>query len=159
MSKSTNMKCDSTSRNNKRRTNATTQDSAAVGELKHFVMDLYCDGRCGRAAAEYNLVKAGAIEVASGHVPGHLREDDVFFARSEWKLTELGKRAGTAPLTSIILQDPPLEIALWDAMREARNVADNCGGREPDDPSVLQRRRMLAHFLERVDRVRAAGRH
>jgi hypothetical protein len=40
-----------------------TQDNAAVGELKQFAMDLYCDGRCGRAAAEYNLVKAGAIEV------------------------------------------------------------------------------------------------
>jgi hypothetical protein len=153
------MKCNSTSRSNKRRTNAATQDNAAVGERKQFVMDLYCDGRCGRAAAEYNLVKAGAIEVASRHVPGHLREDDVFFARSEWKLTELGRRAGTAPLTSIILQDPPLEIALWDAMFEARNVANICGGCEPNDPSLLQRRRMLAHLLERVDRVRAAGRH
>jgi hypothetical protein len=104
-------------------------------------------------------VKAGAIEVASGHVPGHLREDDVFFEHSEWKLTELGGRAGTAPLTSIILQDPPLEIAIWDAMFEARNVANVFRGCDPNDPSLLQRRRMLAHLLERVDRVRAAGRH
>jgi hypothetical protein len=53
------------------------------------------------------ISKAGAIEVASGHVPGHLRDDDVFFEHSEWKLTEMGKRASTAALTGIILQDPP----------------------------------------------------
>jgi hypothetical protein len=159
MPKSTNVTLNSVSRRKKRRTNATTQNDTAVSELKHFVMELYCDGRCGCAAAEYNLVKAGAIEVASKHVPGHLREDQTFFFDSKWKLTELGERAGTAPLTSIILQDAPLEIALWDAMSEARNVSRNCGGCEPNDPFLLQRRRMLAHLLERVDRVRAAGRY
>jgi hypothetical protein len=119
-------------------------------------LDLHSDAKCGRAAAEYNLVKAGAIEVASGHVPGHLRLDNVFFEHSEWKLTEFGKRASTAALTGIILQDPPLEIALWDAMFEARDVADNCGGCEPDDPLVLEHRRLPAHLLERVGRIRAA---
>jgi hypothetical protein len=89
-----------TSRDNKSRTDETI-------ELERFVLDLHSDGKCGRAAAEYNLVKAGAIEVASGHVPGHLRDDDVFFEHSEWKLTEMGKRASTAALTGIILQDPP----------------------------------------------------
>jgi hypothetical protein len=141
-----------TSRDNKSRTDETI-------ELERFVLDLHSDGKCGRAAAEYNLVKAGAIEVASGHVPGHLRDDDVFFEHSEWKLTEMGKRASTAALTGIILQDPPLEIALWDAMKEARDVADNCGGCEPDDPLLLDHRRILAHLLERVERVRAAGQY
>jgi hypothetical protein len=159
MYKSTNMRCNSTSRSNKRRTYADTQDNAAIAELERLVLDLYSDGRCGRAAAEYNLVKAGAIEVASGHVPGHLREDDVFFEHSEWKLTELGKRASAESLTSIILRDPPLEIALWDAMNEARDVADNCGGCEPDDPLLLDHRHLLAHLLERVERIRSSGRY
>jgi hypothetical protein len=94
-----------TSRDNKSRTGKTI-------ELERLVLDLHADGKCGRAAAEYNLVTAGAIEVASEHVPGHLRDDDVFFEHSKWKLTELGRSASTDTLRSIILQDPPLEIAL-----------------------------------------------
>jgi hypothetical protein len=140
-----------TSRDNKSRTDKTI-------ELGRFVFDLHSDGKCGRAAAEYNLVKAGAIEVASGHVPGHLRDDDVFFEHSEWKLTEMGKRASTDTLRRIILRDPPLEIALWDAMFEARDIAESCGGCEPNDPLVLQQRNILAHLLDRVERIRAAER-
>jgi hypothetical protein len=128
-------------------------------DLEQVVFYLHADGKCGRAAAEYNLAKAGATEVASGHVPGHLREDDVFLEHSEWKLTELGKRASADSLTSIILQDPPLEIALWDAMNEARDVAGNCGGCEPDDPLLLEHRLLLAHLLERVERIRCSGRY
>ena len=55
------------------------------------------------------------------------------------------------------MRDPPLEIALGDAMNEARDVADNCGGCEPDDPFLLDHRRLLAHLLDRVERIRAAG--
>jgi hypothetical protein len=122
-------KVDKRSPTNKRRTG---EEIA----LESFVLGIHAEGKCGRAAAEYNLVKAGAIEVASGHVPGHLRGDNVFFEHSGWKLTELGKCASEAALTKIILRDPPLEIALWDALSEARDVADNCGGCEPDDPLV-----------------------
>jgi hypothetical protein len=125
--------------------------------LEQFVFDLHAEGKCGRAAAEYNLVKAGAIEVASGHVPGHLRDDDVFFEHSEWRLTELGKNGNADALKTIILQDPPLEIALWDAMNEARDVADNCGGCQPDDPLLFEHHRVLAHLLDRVERIRATG--
>jgi hypothetical protein len=128
-------------------------------DLEQVVFDLHSDAKCGRAAAEYNLVKAGAIEVALGHVPGHLRDDDVFFERSEWRLTEFGRSASTTTLTGIILQDPPLEIALWDAMNEARDVADDCGGCEPDDPLLLDHRCILTHLVERVERIRAAGRY
>jgi hypothetical protein len=124
--------------------------------LESFVLDIHADAKCGRAAAEYNLVKAGAIEVASGHVPGHLREDNVFFEHSGWKLTELGKCASEAALREVILRDPPLEIALWDALSEARDVADNCGGCKPDDSLVLNHRRILDHLLDRVERIRAA---
>jgi hypothetical protein len=70
----------------------------------------------------------------------------------------MGKRASTDSLTSIILQDPPLEIALWDAMNEARDVADDCGGCEPGDPVLLEHRHLLAHLLDRVERIRAAVR-
>jgi hypothetical protein len=73
-----------TTRVNKRR-------SGEEVALERFVLDMHAEGKCGRAAAEYNLVKAGAIEVTSGHVPGHLREDNVFFEPFEWKLTELRK--------------------------------------------------------------------
>ena len=143
-----------TKHTNESSTNVIPRDSR---DLERVVLDLHADGECGRAAAEYNLVKAGAIEVASGHVPGHLREDDVFFEHSEWKLAELGRSASTDTLRSIILQDPPLEIPLWDAMFEARDVGDNCGGCEPDDPLLLEHRRLLAHLLDRVERIRAAG--
>jgi hypothetical protein len=126
-------------------------------DLELLVLDLHADGKCGRAAAEYNLVKAGALEVASEHVPGHLRDNDVVFEHSEWKLTELGRTANTETLTGIILRDPPLEIALWDAMNEARDVGDNCGGCGPDDPLLLEHRRLLANLLDRVEHIRAAG--
>jgi hypothetical protein len=134
-----------------------SQNGGAIDELQQLVFDLHANGECGRAAAEYNLVKGGVIEVASEHVPGHLRDNDVFFEHSEWKLTELGRTANTEALTSIILQNPPLEIALWDAMNEARDVGDNCGGCESDDPVLLDHRRLLANLLDRVERVRAAG--
>ena len=144
---------------NDRNPTSRSQNNGAIGELERLVLALHADGKCGRAAAEYNLVKAGAIEVASEHVPGCLRDDDVFFEHSKWKLTELGRSASTDTLRSIILQDPLLEIALWDAMNEARDVADNCGGCEPDDPLLLDHRRILAHLLERVERIRAAGQY
>jgi hypothetical protein len=142
---------------NDRNPTSRSQNNGAIGELERLVLALHADGKCGRAATEYNLVKAGAIEVASEHVPGCLRDDDVFFEHSKWKLTELGRSASTNTLRSIILQDPPLEIALWDAMFEARDVGDNCGGCEPDDPLLLEHRRLLAHLLDRVERIRAAG--
>jgi hypothetical protein len=136
---------------NDRNPTSRSQNNRAIGELERLVLALHADGKCGRGAAEYNLVKAGAIEAASAHVPGHLREDDVFFEHSEWKLTEVGKRASTNTLRSIILQDPP------NAMFEARDVGDNCGGCEHDDPLLLDHRRLLALLLDRVERIRAAG--
>jgi hypothetical protein len=50
------------------------------------------------------------------------------------------------------------EIALWDAMFEARDIAESCGGCEPNDPLVLQQRDILAHLLDRVERIREAER-
>jgi hypothetical protein len=109
-------------------------------------------------------VKAGMIEVASGHVPGHLREAEPFWESSKWKLTKSGSGASIASLTGIILQDPPLEIAA----DEARDVAGACGGCEPDDPrcdAVPARRRpnwlesdtKNAHLLANGSRRRYPG--
>jgi hypothetical protein len=93
---------------NDRNPTSRSQNNGAIGELERLVLALHADGKCGRAATKYNLVKAGAIEVASEHVPGCLRDDDVFFEHSKWKLTELGRSASTNTLRSIILQIHPL---------------------------------------------------
>jgi hypothetical protein len=66
-----------TKHTNESNTNVIPRDSR---DLERVVLDLHSDAKFGRAAAEYNLVKAGAIEVASEHVPGHLRDDDVFLS-------------------------------------------------------------------------------
>ena len=89
---------------------------------------LYWEAKCGRAAAEYNLKKAGMIETISGHVAGQMRDGDNFWDDIRWTLTERGRRAGMADLQRVILSDPPLEIALWDAQDEAADVAGGCGG-------------------------------
>jgi hypothetical protein len=102
-------------RSKKSGTDEARGNDTEIGELESFVLDLHADAKCGRAGAEYNLAEAYVIDVAAGHVPGHLRDDDVCFERSEWKLTEWGQCVSTALLTTIILRDPPLEIALWDA--------------------------------------------
>lgn len=43
-----------------------------VGSL---MSDLYYAGKVGRAAAEFNLEKAGLIEMIQGHRPGVFREE------------------------------------------------------------------------------------
>src|SRR6516162_5822834 len=44
--------------------------------LDELISRLYWDAKCGRAAAEYNLEKAGLIEMISGHVAGQMRDGD-----------------------------------------------------------------------------------
>jgi hypothetical protein len=127
-------------------------------ELEVLIRDLYFNARCGRAAAEYNLEKVGVIEMIQGFVAGEMRERDNWWDDLRWEVTNFGMRMSMAEARRIILRDPPLEIALWDAMFEARDIADGCGGCEPDDPSVLQHRDILAHLLDRVERIRAAER-
>jgi hypothetical protein len=65
-----------------------------------------------------------------------------------------------ADLERIILRDPPLEIALWDAKDEAADVADGCGGGcEPGHSFLLKYQRILAHLEERAERILAADTH
>ena len=63
-----------------------------------------------------------------------------------------------ADLERIVLRDPPLEIALWDAKDKAADVADNCGG-EPGDPILMTHQRILAHLEKRAERIVAAKKH
>jgi hypothetical protein len=97
--------------------------------------------------------------MSQGFVAGVMGDRDNWWDDLRWELTKCGKRTSMAETRKIILQDPPLEIALWDAMWEARDVADNCGGCELDDPCLLKHQRILTHLLDRVERIRAAGRY
>jgi hypothetical protein len=126
--------------------------------LEAFMRDLCFDAECGRVAAEYNLEKVGIIKMVQGFVAGEMGERDNWWDDLRWELTNLSMRTSMAEARKIILRDPPLEIALWDAMFEARDIAESCGGCEPNDPWLLAHRAILAHLLDRVERIRAAER-
>jgi hypothetical protein len=119
---------------------------------------LYFDAKCGRAAAEYNLEKAGMIEMIFGHVAGQMGDGDNFWDDIRWTLTERGRCTSMAKLQRIILRDPPLEIALWDVKDEADDVAGDCGGSEPGGPFPATHYRILAHLSIRTERILAAER-
>jgi hypothetical protein len=111
-------------------------------------------------AAEYNLKNAGRIEMISGHVAGQMRDGDNFWDDLRWTVTERGRCTSMADLQRIILCDPPLEIALWDAKDEAADVAGGCGGAsEPSDPILVTHQRILAHLEKRAERILAAEKH
>jgi hypothetical protein len=124
-------------------------------KLDELISRLYWDAKCGRAAAEYNLENAGMIEMISGHVAGQMRDGDNFWDDLRWTVTERGRRTSMADLQRIILCDPPLEIALWDAKDEAADVAGDCGG-ELGDPILMNHQRILDHLEERAERILAA---
>jgi hypothetical protein len=135
--------------------NDTDPNNVFDKKIDELISRLYWDGKCGRAAAEYNLENAGMIEMISGHVAGQMGDGDNFWDDLRWTVTKRGRRAGMADLQRIILCDPPLEIALWDAKDEAADVAGDCGG-EPGDPILVAHRRILAHLEKRAERILAA---
>jgi hypothetical protein len=96
--------------------------------VKTLLCDVYWSARVGSAAAEYNLEKAGVIEMIQGHHPGVMLPGDDYWDEFRWTLTDRGRGASDAQLERIILRDPPLEIAEWDAEDEANDLASNCGG-------------------------------
>jgi hypothetical protein len=102
-------------------------NSALDQKIDELISGLYWDAKCGRAAAEYNLEKAGMIEMISGHVAGQVRDGDNFWDDLRWTVTERCRRTSMPDLQRIILCGPPLEIALWDAKDEAADVAGGCG--------------------------------
>jgi hypothetical protein len=125
-------------------------------KLDELISRLYWDAKCGRAAAEYNLEKAGIIDMISGHVAGQMHDGDNFWDDLRWTVTKRCGRTSTADLQCIILRDPPLEIALWDAKDEAADVAGGCGGCEPGDLFLLKHQRILGHLEKRAEHILAA---
>jgi hypothetical protein len=125
-------------------------------KVSDLMSGLYFDAKCGHAGAEYNLERAGMIAMSCGHAAGQMRNGDNYWEDTRWMLTELGRRTSMAQLRRIVLRDPPLDVALRDAEEEACDVADDCGGCEPDDPNLLMHRRIFAHLRDRVERIRAA---
>jgi hypothetical protein len=121
-----------------------------VGDL---TQDLYYDLKCGYGAAEYNLTKAGMIEMIFGHAAGKYYEGENAWTDGRWTLTKRGRRTSMVNLKHIMLQDPPLEIALADAELEAVDVADNCGGCDSGDEMLLLHKRILDHLIRRVERI------
>jgi hypothetical protein len=137
--------------------NARTSSPNTVFDQKidELISRLYWDAQCGRAAAECNLEKAGMIEMISGHVAGQMRDGDNFWDDCRWTVTERGRRTSMADLQRIILCDPPLEIALWDAKDEAADVAGDCGACVPGDPILVTHQRILAHLEKRAESILA----
>jgi hypothetical protein len=119
------------------------------------MQDLYYDLKCGNGAAECNLEAAGMIEMIFGHVAGKLRFGDNPWTDGRWTLTERGVHSSIVDLKRIMLRDPPLEIAMSDAELEADDVADNCGGCEPDDELLLFHRCILESLRVRAERIAA----
>jgi hypothetical protein len=124
-------------------------------KIDKLISRLYWDAKCGRAAAEYNLKKAGMIEMISGHVAGQMRDGDNFWDDCRWTSTERGRCTSMADLQRIILSDPPLDIAVWAAEDEAADVAGGCGG-GPGDPIPANHQRILTHLEKRAERILAA---
>jgi hypothetical protein len=137
--------------------NPIRRKSALDRKISDLMSRLYFDAKCGRAAAEYNLEKAGMIEMIFDQIAGEMRNGDNYWDDIRWMLSELGRRTKLSELRRIILRDPPLEIALRDAEDEAAEVAERC-----EDPvffgldTVALHERILAHLDERVERIRAA---
>jgi hypothetical protein len=116
---------------------------------------LYSDAQCGCRGPEYNLESAGLIEMLFGHVAGHVDDGDYFWDDVRWTLTDRGRRASVAKLERIIVRDPPLEIALWDAEDEANDLASDRVHCKPGDATLMTHHRILAHLERRVERILA----
>ena len=116
--------------------------------------DLFYTGQVGWAAAEYNLEKAGLIEMIYGYCAGQISFErlDNYWCDCRWTLTSRGRRASMVRLERVMLRDPPLEVAELDAELEASDVATDCGGRDVDDPWLAIHRRILVNLDRRAEK-------
>ena len=97
------------------------------------------------------------VEYLAGAVAGvEMHDGDNFWDDCRWTTAERGRCTSMAKLQRIILCDPPLEIALWDAKDEAADVAGGCGACELGDPILVTHQRILAHLEKRAERILAA---
>ena len=69
-------------------------------------------------------------------------------------LSDRGRRTSDSQLESIMLRDPPIEIAESDAEDEANDLATDCGGCDIDDPFLAQHRRISVNLDKRAERIR-----
>jgi hypothetical protein len=115
---------------------------------------LYWNARVGWAASEYNLAAAGMIEMIYGPHAGLMHANENFWDDLRWTLTDRGRRASDAQLERVMLRDPPLEIAEWDAEDEANDVTTDCGGCDIDDPILAMHRRISINLDKRAERIR-----
>ena len=121
--------------------------------VHHLQSNLYWRALVGWAASEYNLEKAGMIEMIQGHHAGVMLPGDSNWDDLRWTLTDRGRRASDAKLERIMLRDPPLEIAEWDAEDEANDVAGDCGGHDIDSPELALHQRISVNFDKRAERI------
>jgi hypothetical protein len=122
--------------------------------VRNLASNLYWSARVGCAAAEFNLERAGMIEMIQGQHAGVMLNTDPYWDDLRWTLTDRGRRASDAQLERIMLRDPPLEIAEWDAEDEANDVATDCGGYDIDDPTLALHRRISVNLDKRAERIR-----
>jgi hypothetical protein len=122
----------------------------AVSDLQS---SLYHSARVGWAASEYNLEKAGMIEMIHGYHAGVMLNTDAYWDDLRWTLTDRGRRASDGQLERVMLRDPPLEIAEWDAEDEANDVAGDFGGCDIDSPTLAKHKRISINLDRRAERI------
>jgi hypothetical protein len=128
-----------------------TKDDNSVEKL---MLDLVYGGHAGWAAAEFNLVEAGLIEMIQGHQPCLMREGDNAWMDLRWTLTDLGRRTRKARFELVMKSDPPLWAAEQDAEEEAQDYQQNFADGDPDDYWTAIHRHMSIRLDKRAERIR-----
>jgi hypothetical protein len=122
--------------------------------VEKLMLDLVFGGHAGWAAAEFNLVEAGLIEMIQGHQPGLMREGDNGWMDVRWTLTDLGRRTRKARFELVMKADPPLWAAEQDAEAEAQDYQQNFADGDPDDYWTAIHRHMSIRLDKRAERIR-----
>jgi hypothetical protein len=120
--------------------------------LDKLMLDLVYAGETGWATAEFNLAKAGLIEMIQGHEPGLMREGDNGWADLRWTLSDLGRRTRKARLERVMKADPPLWVAEQDADEEAQDYQQTFA-HDPDSYWAATHRYMSNNLDKRAERI------
>jgi hypothetical protein len=122
-------------------------------KVSDLMMDLVYAGETGWATAEFNLAKAGLIEMIQGHQPGVMRKDDNGWMDLRWTLTDLGWRTHKTRLVLVMKSDPPLWVAEQDAEEEAKDYQQTFADADPDDYWAPIHRQMSNKLDDRAERI------